>query len=200
MAQRHEDKSSLDFFPTPAWATRALIEHVLRNDKNFKSMVCWEPACGAGHMSVSLNEYFGYVISSDIHDYGFEHLEVIDFLNAEEYPNNVDWVITNPPFKEAEEFIKKGLMYANEGVAMLVRTSFLESVGRYNRLYKNNPPSIVAQFVERVPMAKGRLDKKATTATSYMWLVWNKSRPDGTDMVWIPPCRKELEKENDYGT
>jgi hypothetical protein len=29
MAQRAEAKDSLDNFPTPPWATRALIEHVL---------------------------------------------------------------------------------------------------------------------------------------------------------------------------
>ena len=33
MAQRHEAKDSLDDFPTPPWATRALLEHVLEKDK-----------------------------------------------------------------------------------------------------------------------------------------------------------------------
>jgi hypothetical protein len=36
------------------------------------------------------------------------------------------------------------------------------------------PPTKFAHFVERVPMVKGRLDWKATTATGYAWLVWEK--------------------------
>ena len=44
--------------------------------------------------------------------------------------------------------------------------------------------------VERVPMVKGRLDRKATSATSYAWLVWRKGSPAPTEVRWIPPCRK----------
>jgi hypothetical protein len=85
---------------------------------------------------------------------------------------------------------------------MLVRTSFLEGVMRYQTMYLKNPPDIVAQFSERVPMVKGRIDKKASTATSYAWLVWYiDPHPDvdkQTILRWIPPCRKQLEREGDY--
>jgi hypothetical protein len=42
-----------------------------------------------------------------------------------------------------------------------------ESVGRYERLFQPIPPTYVAQFTERVPMVKARVDKKAATATGY---------------------------------
>lgn len=54
---------------------------------------------------------------------------------------------------------------------MLTRTVFIESVGRYDRLFSINQPSHFAQFTERVPMVKGRLDRRASTATGYCWLV-----------------------------
>ncbi len=47
-----------------------------------------------------------------------------------------------------------------------------ESVGRYERLFKPNPPKIIAQFSERVPIVKGRLSATASTATSYAWFIW----------------------------
>jgi len=48
-------------------------------------------------------------------------------------------------------------------------------------------------------MVKGRVDKKASTATGYAWLVWEKSRlGSGSELMWIPPCRKMLEREGDY--
>jgi hypothetical protein len=79
---------------------------------------------------------------------------------------------TNPPFRLGEEFIARSM-----------------------RL----PPSRVAQFTERVPMVKGRIDKKASTATGYAWLVWEKDQLSGrTELVWIPAYRKALEREGDY--
>ena len=46
-AQRIEPKDSPDDFPTPPWATRALIEYVLNNRATISAMSCLEPACGA---------------------------------------------------------------------------------------------------------------------------------------------------------
>ena len=194
MAQRTEGKRSLDDFPTPPWATRALVEHVI-DAKPLAQMTCLEPACGRGHMSVALADYFADVHSSDVFDYGFG--SVSDFLKAKPIVP-YDWVITNPPFRLAEDFIERSLKIARHGVAMLARTVFIESVGRYERLFKTRPPAIVAQFTERVPMVKGRIDRKASTATGYAWIVWRKQPTKGTRLVWIPACRKALEREGDY--
>src|SRR4029450_11125126 len=54
MAQRAELKNSLDDFPTPPWATRALLEHVIVGRRTLNAMTCLEPACGRGHMAVAL--------------------------------------------------------------------------------------------------------------------------------------------------
>jgi hypothetical protein len=196
MAQRAELKTSLDDFPTPMWASRALIEHVVSDKDALSAMTCLEPACGRGHMSVALAPYFKEVVSNDIFDYGFAR--VADFLKTEHGPQSFDWVITNPPFKLGEQFISRSMEIARRGVAMLTRTVFIESVGRYERLFKSNPPSRFAQFTERVPMVKGRIDKKASTATGYSWLVWEKDRLGKAELVWIPACRKKLEREDDY--
>jgi len=64
MAQRSEASDSLDDFPTPPWATRALLEHVIGDRRNLKKLTCLEPACGAGHMAKVLEEYFGEQVAS----------------------------------------------------------------------------------------------------------------------------------------
>lgn len=201
MAQRFEAADSLDNFPTPKWATRALMEEVLRAGPDFRKLTCWEPACGQGFMGTVLEEYFGEVRSSDIHDYG--RGEVHDYLASGLFGSGeaepfYDWVITNPPFRLAEEFILQSLGRVRGGVAMLVRTVFLESVGRYERLFKPHPPTYCAQFTERVPMVKGRVDPKASTATGYCWIVWQKPLAGSSRLRWIPPCRKRLERPGDY--
>ncbi len=69
-AQRSESHDSLDDFPTPAWATRALCHHVLDGLASHYD-VCWEPACNRGAMVKPLAEFFSRVDASDVHDYGF---------------------------------------------------------------------------------------------------------------------------------
>ena len=61
MAQRKEAKGSLDDFPTPPWATRALLEHVIEQGGYTDRLTALEPACGVGHMAKVLREYFGEV-------------------------------------------------------------------------------------------------------------------------------------------
>jgi hypothetical protein len=194
MAQRFEAKDSLDDFPTPPWATRALLEYVIP-DKNLPRRAVWEPACGEGHMAKVLTEYFGRVDASDIFPYGYG--EVINFL-APHVVRDPDWIITNPPFRLAESFALKALSMTKKGVALLVRTVFIESVGRHERLFLKFKPAVVAQFTERVAMVRGRLDPKASTATGYAWIVWTKRCPSKTQLAWIPPCRKRLERPTDY--
>lgn len=196
MAQRNEPNDSPDDFPTPPWATRGLIEHVLGDTRRFKGQTCLEPSCGAGHMAKVLKEYFGEVRCADAFDYGYG--DVRDFLTYPYETNAVDWVITNPPFRLAEEFVIRALRVARCGVAMLARTVFLESVGRYNNVFQEAPPTKFAQFVERVPMVRGRLDAKATTATGYAWFVWEKNTSEPPRLLWVPPCRKKLERNSDY--
>lgn len=196
MSQRFEPSGSLDDFPTPPWATRALLEYVLKPSE-LKKYSCWEPACGRGYMSETLKEYFESVCASDVFDYGYGDSSVLDFLKNDR-ALKTDWMVTNPPFKHAEDFIVKGLDTSNVGVAVLVRTVFLESIGRYKRLFSVNPPSFVAQFSERVPMVRGRIDPNASTATGYAWMVWNKQLNSDTRVVWIPPCKAILSRDSDF--
>src|SRR5262249_51391931 len=119
MAQRTEPKDSPDDFPTPPWATRALIEHILDRSE-LVSLTCLEPACGAGHMAKVLREYFREVHCADAYDYGYGKIR--NFLTYPHKENSADWVITNPPFRLAEEFVLRALRVARCGVAILART------------------------------------------------------------------------------
>ncbi len=143
MAQRIEPVNSLDFFPTPPWATRALCEW-LKTRCPINSQAVWDPACGDGAMVRPLKEYFSDVHRSDVHDYGIGAM-VRDFL----WPSSeqCDWIITNPPFRLGCEFALTALERTRVGVAMLVRTAFLESVGRYKTLFSKHPPAVL-QFAE----------------------------------------------------
>lgn len=195
MAQRHEAADSMDDFPTPPWATRALIEHVIGMEE-IRGLSCLEPACGRGYMAKPLAEYFGTIDAADAYHYGFGPIR--DFLTYPYEARSHDWVVTNPPFRLAEEFVERALVVARKGVAILARTVFLESVGRYENIFSKSPPTVFAQFAERVPMVKGRLDRKASTATGYAWFVWEVESSASPRLAWVPPCRRDLERDSDY--
>jgi len=189
MASRAEPDESLDYFPTPPFATRALCEVILPRYCIARSSAAWEPACGEGHMAEVLGEYFREVVATDIHDYGYG--DVANFLNpgAHCFP---DWVVTNPPFSDkAEAFVLRAIEVARVGVAMFLRLQWLETVGRYERIFKPHPPALIAQFSERVPLCKGRWDPDGSTATAYLWIVWNRSHRGPTEFAWIPPGQRE---------
>lgn len=193
MQQRSEPHDSLDDFPTPPWATRALCEW-LSKSQPLDMFDCREPAANRGHMVKPLREYFAHVEGADVHDYG-AGFPVQDYLFGP-LPALVDWTITNPPFRLAEQFIERAIETSRQGVAVIVRAAFLEGQGRFERLFSVNPPSHVLQFTERVVMHKGRLAPEGSTATAYAWLVWMGGHH--TQLSWIAPCRKQLECAEDY--
>ena len=209
MAQRREPHDSLDDFPTPSWGTRALCEHVIGADLCRRSAV-WEPACNRGFMARPLKEYFRWAYRSDIFDYSSQELKTPDYDGQDcvhdfLFPTlpkviehvGVDWTISNPPFRLAEQFVMRAQEVSRVGVAMLVRTQFLESVGRYARLFSVRPPHQIAQFTERLPIVKGRIDPDISSATAYCWVIWMRGQR-GTHFRWIPPCRSQLERQGDY--
>lgn len=205
MQQRREPHDSLDYFPTPPWATRALCEY-LGQGETLAGQTVWEPACGEGHMARPLAEYFGSVSASDVHDYSEAYdgqARVCDFLIEWSLPPRFEkrppeWIITNPPFRLAEAFVYRALQVASVGCAMLVRTSFLEGQERFRSLYQPWPPALILQFTERCSMVKGRLDPTVASATSYCWVVWLQEPVEHTRFDWIAPCRGRLERPGDY--
>lgn len=206
MAQRREPPDSLDFFPTPPWATRALCENVLPRLALSTSLFsdAWDPCCGQGHMSGPLSEYFPTVFQSDIFDYGIG-LDA-DFLDPGFTPS-VDAFIFNPPFNQAVDFVLKAIGLSPAFVAALVRNQWTAGIDRYLRLFDEWPPTAIAHFSDRVPMVKGRWAINASTATDYSWFVWDLTLRTATpsawssQTLWIPPHRRQaLTRQSDFET
>jgi hypothetical protein len=213
MQQRSEPHDSLDDFPTPPWATRAICEFLRAQGFDLSAADCREPCANRGHMVRPLLEEFAVVLASDIFDYG-AGFTVRDYLfGPDEDEDEVDWTFLNPPFRLAQEFIERALRLSRVGVVVIARTAFAEGQERAESLFVPNPPSYELQFSERVVMLKGRLVRsnaidplaekpgtKASTATSYSAFIWLKSEaaPADTRKRWIAPCRLRLERPGDY--
>lgn len=93
------------------------------------------------------------------------------------------WIITNPPFVPAARLLAKALaMEGVDGVALLLRLQWLTGQERWREIFARTPPTVVAPFVERVPMVLGGYDPAASTATDYAWFIWDLTpAPAGLD-------------------
>ena len=198
MADRREPPDGLDYFATPPWATRALFVHVLPALRVEAVGSVWEPACGDGIMAAVIEEYArGPVVASDIFDCGYG-IAPVDFLLNDPPLTRPGWIITNPPFRLGLKFTLRALALATEGVAMFARTQWIESTKRYEGLFRDRPPALLAPFVERVPIVKGRWNPDKSTATSYAWFVWLARHDAPWRVFLIPPgCRARLTRPDD---
>jgi hypothetical protein len=178
--KRFADLNGPDFFPTPRWATFALID----NEK-FEGDI-WESACGDGTMARVLEETGQPVRSSDLYERGFGETG-IDFLLAESPADNI---VTNPPYNCAEGFVASGVKHARHKFALLLRLAFLEGANRANTIFARTPPSRVWVFSERITFYPSGVEPKGSGTTAYAWFVWDKNAPGATELKWLKPGYK----------
>jgi hypothetical protein len=178
--KRRADLDGPDFFPTPAWATRALIEH-----ERFEGEI-WECACGDGAMA-RVFEGSGYKVrATDLYPRGYGEAGV-DFLAARRPADNI---VTNPPYNVAEAFVAQGLKLARRKFALLLRLAFLEGANRAQTIFLKSPPSRVWVFSERITFYMKDAAKAGNGTTAYAWFVWDKAAAPGTELRWFKPGLK----------
>ena len=178
--KRFADLEGPDFFPTPGWATYALIDN-----ERFSGDI-WECACGDGSMSVVLENTDRPVSSSDLYDRGYGD-SGIDFLAPDRRAKNI---VTNPPYNAAEGFVRSGLEAAERKFALLLRLAFLEGANRQRTIFSSVPPSRVWVFSERITFYPAGAVRKGTGTTAYAWFVWDKDAPGGPELKWFKPGYK----------
>lgn len=168
------NRSSLDdAFFTPPKAVKVLL-----SCEPFLG-VGWEPACGPGNISKCFDPP---LISSDLSIENWVYGEKgIDFLKDD---RKVDFIITNPPFILAQDFVKHALLAAPK-VAMLLRIQFLESAKRY-QLFQDYPPIRVYVFSGRVK-CYGPIEGAANGVSSQClaWFVWERGFTGDPSIKWL---------------
>lgn len=172
-----ENREVNDFYPTPPRATKALL-----SVETFDGSI-WEPACGDGAMSRVLEEAGHSVLSTDLVDRGYGQ-PGIDFLL--DYRTRAANIVTNPPFKFAEEFVRHALTRADRKVAMLCRLAWLEGKAR-QRLFRSTPLARVHVFSARVPMLRGgdEMLKGGGGMIAFAWFVWDHAHSGPPTLGWL---------------
>ena len=167
-----------DLYESPPEAVRALLraEYLPEN--------IWEPACGPGSIVRVLRRAGYRVFASDLVDYNSPYQDVArrDFLLEREVPAGVQAIVTNPPFKNAAEFVGHALTLCPK-VVMLLRLAFLESARR-SPILDSGDLARVYVFRNRLPMMHraGWEGPKITNPTAYAWFVWDLEHRGPTEL------------------
>lgn len=137
MAQRESgyERQARDAYMTPRWVTGTLTDEIVGRILP-RGATVWEPAAGTGQMVEALEASGLDVVPSDIHAptdggdlFGGNRAIVADFLDEMQpvLPFRFDAIITNPPYKLADEFVRRALELTRlDGglVAMLLGAKF----------------------------------------------------------------------------
>lgn len=161
--------NNTDFYPTPPWC----YENLEIDWSKFSS--AHEPCRGDGRIEDWLASECGLPTTYS------EILEDKDFF---EYTDDVDLIITNPPFSIAKEFIDHSLEISNTCI-MLLRINYLGSISRHE-WWKKQPPTAMFVLSKR-PSFTG----KGTDATDYAWFVWDKTDRIPRGIHFVSPPTKE---------
>lgn len=182
----------LDDYPTPDWVIDAVLPHVPGGGQVL------EPSCGAGailrrlrawgvelsHLrGIELDEGRATIARQD----GFTVAHA-DALYADW--GQADLIITNPPYRFAEAFVRRALSLRRPGgtVAMLLRLGFLESIERAD--FNRSHPADVLVLPRRPSFVNGRSD-----ACAYGWFVWGVGRGGRWSILDVPATRLVSEQQ-----
>ena len=135
-----------DLYETPACATHALLR--------IESLppVIWEPSAGRGAIAREIRASGRTVIAQDLVAYdgadgGIE--TPVDFLMTYCRPEGIDTIVTNPPYKLSDNFIRHGLDLGCD-VIVLLRLMALEGANRSDIIDRHLVR--VWAGIERLPM------------------------------------------------
>ena len=170
-----EEREENDFY-----ATQPIAAELLVGLENLNNNI-WECACGEGHLAKVFEARGFNVKSTDLIDRGYG-IGGVDFLKETEIFNGD--IVTNPPYKYAQEFIEQALKLVPAGnkVCMFLKVQFMEGKGR-RKLFDENPPKTIWVSSSRIQCGKNGDFKGSMVA--YAWYVWEKGYTGPTTLKWF---------------
>ena len=169
-----------DLYETPGVAVQTLlaVEPV--------PLTVWEPACGPGAIVRSLRASGRAVIATDLVDYDCPDSQARrDFLMEQSAPEGVPAIVTNPPFKLAQQFVEHARRLVPQ-TYMLMRLAFLEAERRRS-LFDGGDLARIYVFSRRLPMMHraGWEGRKANSGMAFAWFCWDRAHSGPPTIHWV---------------
>ena len=216
-SKRNED----DFYATDPYALELLLDHcsswlytmflksrfesqnkdILKGTSSWWGFSIWECAVGTGNLAKVLKDRGYQVKCSDIKDRGYckrKGMCCIDFLKTDMgimYRNHIGIILTNPPFRYANEFIMHALDLLPENGLYIafMNLTYLAGKERYESIYQFGSLREVYVFPRRVGAWRNNdpIACKDIRMVDYAWFVFQKGYVGACSLYWLyEPERK----------
>ena len=171
-------RNDLDYYETPIWMTRTLLHHHPLS----RGLHVVEPCAGDGAIARVLQASHLHVVTNDIdarHEADHHEDATLTQFWGGAVSDDVDFVITNPPFNDAFRILQHAYAVARVGVAMLLRKTFLEPTRERGAWLAAHPPTRI------IGLPRHSFRGKGSDSVSADWVIWLK--PGMFDVSWLPP-------------
>ena len=155
-------RRNLDFYETPAYYVEQLIKRagILPKSRVF------EPCAGDG----AIARHFSGCVTNDIDpartaDFHYDATDC-DLWDEAEWIG-INWIVSNPPFKQALEIVEMATA-CSVNVAMLLRISFLEPTKQREQFLLKHPPDGLIYLPRYSFTGNGKSDMSTVA-----WMLWN---------------------------
>jgi hypothetical protein len=189
MNSKADARDKRDLYSTPTCLTETFLDAYIFG--NPLEDTIWECACGNHAISNVLVERGYKVVSSDKYN-----AVPIDFLTTF---TQVPYIVTNPPYRYAMEFILQAKKLAMKGFAFLLPLSYLHGKARYDKIWMDKDYPLESIYVyNRYPMLGKELREDGLIETGmqvYAWFIWNKKCKHSPEIHWLDIDKYIVRKE-----
>jgi hypothetical protein len=163
-------RRGFDSYPTPAIA----VESLLDAEPEIAHAIVFEPAAGAGNIVRVLRAHGIPCVARDLVKRGFPLDRTSNFLRCRRAPPGCTAIVTNPPYRLAEQFAAHALALVPD-VFLLLRLAFIESVRR-TALLEHSGLRAVHVFRRRLPRMHrdGWRGPRASSSMCFAWFCWRR--------------------------
>lgn len=169
------DRNKTDFYATPPEVTGVLLDFLEQSGRLCRGDLIWEPACGDGRMANVMKDRMYRVVATDLYPRNAVTPRQ-DFLQS---CHAGRWIITNPPFSQAEAFIRRAIELQRP-FAFLLKSQFWHAKSRLE-LFTEHKPAYVLPLTWRPDFLFGR--KSGAPTMEVLWTVWDRCASSETHYV-----------------
>lgn len=172
-----------DFYETPTLATCAMLAHLNIPEE----VTLWEPAAGMGAISKVLEKVHPKVLSTELATdrYGIGGVNFLE--DGEKFaPKERFWIVTNPPYKLASDFIRKAFELGAERIICLLRFNYCESGTVREDILGGGHLMRVFLVKERLNMFPyGWQGKKPAATLNHAWFIFDRNfvSPESSEFI-----------------
>ena len=174
------EREANDYYSTDEEAVRLLHKHRLLD----KDVPYWETAVGGGRLAKELKR-LGYDVAkeTDLFDRGYGDVGIDFFQCQDVFQGNT---ITNPQYSFINDWILHSLKITSNKVYIFCRIQTIETMSRYNKIFKHNPPVWICPFVKRVQCYRNDDVSLNGSAVCYAWFIWDNTIDNKeTKVKWL---------------